>query len=105
MSGGDTIFRLTRLSAQPGEALPFPDDAAFVFDYLKSGALSDWTTWARGPRSVPWTEPPQLIVAGDVPAEVLELAVIPSVETVAAAEPEASAPAAEESRPPRPRSS
>ena len=92
VSGGDTTFRLTRLSAQPGEALPFPDDAAFVFDYLKSGALSDWTILGSGPteRAVD-VERKEHIVAGDVPAEVLELAVIPSVEVVAA-EPEASSP-------------
>ncbi len=97
VSGGDTTFRLTRLSAQPGEALPFPDDAAFVFDYLKSGVLSDWTILGSGPkeRAVD-VERPQHVVTGDVPAEVLELAVIPSVETVAP-EPEASAPAAEAS--------
>ncbi len=92
VSGGDTTFRLTRLSAQPGEALPFPDDAVFVFDYLKSGALSDWTILGSGPteRAVD-VERKEHIVTGDVPAEVLELAVIPTVETVAE-EPKASSP-------------
>ena len=95
VAAGDTTFRLTQLTPQPGEALPFPEDAAFVYDYLKSGVLSDWTILGSGPkeRAVD-VERPQHIVAGDVPADVLELAVIPSVETVAA-EPEASAPSGE----------
>ena len=85
VQAGDTTFRLTRLTAPPGSTLPFPSDAAFFFDYLESGAIgTEQRTWSVAGTGAAATEAdPPLAVTGDGPAAVLELAVIPSVETVA----------------------
>jgi hypothetical protein len=83
---GDTTFRLTKRTAPPGNPLSFPQDAAIVFDYLKSGTIGigERTRSVPGTGSAFATEPdPPMAATSDGPAEVLELAVIPSVETIA----------------------
>jgi hypothetical protein len=105
VSAGDTAFRMTRLTAQPGATITPPDDALFTFYRVEEGTLEQTTTGPGGTftgRLVPGLGATMevlpdversLTVIGDKPAVLLELAVTPSVEMVA---PGASAPTAAE---------
>jgi hypothetical protein len=93
---GDSVFRLTRIEAPVGAILERPDDAAYAFYVVTQGGIKSAAggpTWSKGLGMVlsALTEPPlQAVAVGDEPAEVLELAVIPSTwATVPEATPQA----------------
>lgn len=88
---GGALFRLTRLALPVGGSVSLPADAAYAFYIPDEGRIrssAGGPTWAAG---TGWwlsarTDPPaQMEVAGEEPAVVLELAVIPAGEPEPAA--------------------
>ena len=100
IKAGATLFRVTRMTAEPGAILPLSDDAVVTFFLVEEGRVAYTATGAGGSftkrvpagQSIAVQSRPDLTsevkVTGNKPAVVFEMAVIPS------------APAAEESEVP-----
>ena len=89
VSADDTVFRLTRITAEPGTILPLTDGTVVTFyqinagelTYTKTGASTSDQLWEAGRSGKVEQDPAfthEVRVTGDSQVEVLELAVIPS---------------------------
>ena len=91
LAGRETEFRLSRATVGPGQQIAFPNGALFASYQVRSGGL-DWRVTPEGKESTAlhWFEgsgnsiypfggtKQEVINMGEVPAVILELAVIPT---------------------------
>lgn len=88
VTAGDTMFRLSRMTADPGAILPFPEGAVTVFYQVDAGELSNAIKGSSDrPQRVPagmatvansMALNQEISVTSEEPAQIVELAVFPS---------------------------
>ena len=85
IQAGDTLFRLTRITAEPGVPLPIPEGAVVTFYQIDAGEITQTFPQTnsslrfRAGQAFPAQPDQKLRVSSDGPAQIMEIAVIPSV--------------------------